>query len=242
MPIAQESQDIQECAQASSSERTFVDSMFAPPSFRHPDYRTTPDIRPTFGVNTPTVHGASSWPSRVKANQPPILDVENTRCGNASSFFGKSCMHVILPDSYLLIVVDSVPSSVLGNMVMGLFRDTRMSPESRTLTTLLGSIDKTYALSGRERGAESMERFSETRREHTGAMQSFWIRFGLVMSTLGRSTSLLPSELLFTRALESLRLSFAQKSALLTFLGMPKLRPRRRFSSIRQNLFIRNVF
>ena len=69
-------------------------------------------------------------------------------------------------------------------MVMELFRDTRDAPQERSLHGLVKLLDKSYALSGREREMASMEKLFEIRREPMGTMQSFWLRFDMILSTL----------------------------------------------------------
>ena len=146
-----------------------------------------------------------------------MLDVERYSAWKREFTFWRE-IYQFLPDSYLFSVIGAGPTSILKNMVMKLFRDTTSRPWERTISNLVKSLDKTYALTGREREMASMERLFELKREPAETMQSFWLRFDMILNTLEGSTSLLSSELLFMRALKSLQLSFHQKTAVLTFL------------------------
>ena len=101
---------------------------------------------------------------------------------------------------------------------MKLFRDTKDAPGERNLQNLAKLLDKSYALSGRGREMAPMERLFEAKREPLETMQSFWLRFDMILSTLERANTVISPELLFMRALKSSQLTHMQKTSVLTFL------------------------
>ena len=64
----------------------------------------------------------------------------------------------------------------------------------------------------------STERLFEIKREPLETMQSFWLRFDMILSTLEGVDAVISSGLLFMRALKSLQLNHMQKTSVLTFL------------------------
>ena len=82
-------------------------------------------------------------------------------------------------------------------MMTKLFRDTKDNPQLRTIRGLVKLLDKSYALTGRGREMASLEKLFELKREPMETMQSFWLRFDMILGTLEGHSSLLSSELLF---------------------------------------------
>ena len=92
----------------------------------------------------------NTWPSGVKVQNPPSLDIERYSAWKREFTFRRE-IYQFLPDSYLLSIVGAGPSLILKNMVMKLFCDTRMDPSERTISGLIGLLGKNYALSEREK-------------------------------------------------------------------------------------------
>ena len=80
----------------------------------------------------------NSWPSGVKVNQPPILDIEKYSMWKRE-FTSQEELYGFLLGSYLLSVIGPGPTSAVENTVMGLFRETKSKPEARTVANLIES-------------------------------------------------------------------------------------------------------
>ena len=125
----------------------------------------------------------NSWSGGFKVQPVPAMGTEKYSSWKREFAFWRE-LYSFLPDSYLLSVIGAGPTSPVKNMVVELFRDTKDDPQARTLKGLVKLLGKSYALTGREREMASMERLFEMKREPMETMQSYWMRFGMILGTL----------------------------------------------------------
>ena len=153
----------------------------------------------------------------AKIAQIPVFDVGRFTSWRREMCFWKE-LHDYLPEKQIISFVGLNGGAVIRSKVMKLFRDTVHEPEERTFTNLLELLDKDFSMSVREKDMHQMDRLFEYRREEGESIQGFWAKFDLLLSHLEGSSSHLSDELLFTRSLRAMNLSYGQRTSLLALL------------------------
>ena len=64
----------------------------------------------------------------------------------------------VLPDGYLLSVIGAGSDTNLRLAIMKMFHDTREDPTRRTISLLIGYLDKSYASTSRAREMNALEK------------------------------------------------------------------------------------
>ena len=84
-------------------------------------------------------------------------------------------------------------------MIMEMPRETKGNPIVRSISSILEYLDKSYASTSQVREMDALGKLLELRREGSETVQPFWLRFEWIMATLEYTSSILSSELVFTR-------------------------------------------
>ena len=136
-----------------NNQRAYKSDVFQPT-----EHQQETSNAPFFNIHGQQALNPGMWPSGGRLQPAPVLDIGKYSARRREFNFWRE-LYSFLPDSYLISVLGSGPSSLLKNMVMKLFRDTRDAPQERSLHGLIKLLDKSYELSGREREMASMENY-----------------------------------------------------------------------------------
>ena len=177
---------------------------------------TSPDLMN--GARLPPCQNAlAPWPHGVKVSPPPLLGPIRYVSWKKEFLFWRE-LYGFLPDGYLLSVMGSGSAPSLRLMIMKMFHDTKTNPGVRSIHLMLSYLDNSYATTSREREMNALGKLLDLRREGSGTVQAFWLRFESIMITMGNTSSVLSPELVSMRALKSLQLSRQQKTVVLMMM------------------------
>ena len=128
-----------------------------------------------------------------------------------------------MPESQLLSTTGLNANPQLRQYMIAFFRDTRASPESRTIKFFLDTIQEQFTASIKEREAYYLGEVLNLKRNSNETVQSFWFRFDDVRQNLEGSAVELPEGMLFVRLLRSLNLNAQMRLAIISRLDCHSL-------------------
>ena len=169
----------------------------------------------------PTIHtqnGPANQTINLTISDPPKFDVNRFESYRRDLLWWRD-IHAPIEDSILITTIAvKCTEEVLKSIVSNFLEETRDDRNNRTFGKFVKVLDSHFEKTAQELALGKMSLWTNFERRGSETIRNFWLRYNRVIASLAKSGVKMPDEILFSKALASIRLEKTQLGILMSTL------------------------